>query len=148
MTATAAMRAELRRMTALSASDTTYTDDALDGYIERYPLVDERGVAPYYYDTTTDPPTQVATVGWYPTYDLHAAAADVWEEKAAAKAAEYDYPVAESQPGVARNSQVYDHYRQEARRHRALRRARTAQLIAWPGPNRRGNSNIGNWPEE
>lgn len=148
MTATANMRAELRRMTALSADDATYTDDALDSLIERYPLLDERGVAPYTYDTTTDPPTQVATMGWYPGYDLHMAAADIWEEKAAAVASDFDYPVAESQPGVARHSQVYDHYMKQARRHRALRQARTAQLIAWPGPNRRGNSAVGNWPEE
>ena len=119
-----------------------YTDELLRAYLERYPSTDERGVDPYYYDTATDPPTQVATPGWYPVWDTHAAAADIWDEKAAGEADEYDYPLIENQPGVARRSQLYDQYSREARKHRGRRRAGTVTLIASPSPNRAGGSDI------
>jgi hypothetical protein len=149
MGATENQIARLRRMVD-EPTEANYTNDDLRYTIESYPLVDERGVEPYWYDTSTNPPTQVATRGWYPTYDLHAAAADIWEEKAAAVADEYDYPGAESPTGingVARNSQVYDHYKKQARHHAARRTATTAKLMPWPGRNRRGDSIIGNLPE-
>lgn len=146
MTATAHDIARLRRMVD-EPTATPYDDDALRDAIERYPLIDERGVEPYWYDTRTDPPTQVATRGWYATYDLHAAAAEIWGEKAAVEADEYDYPLAENQPGVARKSQVYEQYMRKARFHAARRTATTARLMPWPGPNRRGDAVIGNLPE-
>ena len=37
-------------------------------------------------DTSTSPPTLSENDDWIPTYDLHAAAADVWQEKGAAVA--------------------------------------------------------------
>ena len=86
MTASAAQIAQLRRMVAEPAT-TTYSDAALQGYIEAYPLLDQRGEPPYTYDYAT-PPAQVANPEWIATYDLHAAAADVWEEKAATTAAQ------------------------------------------------------------
>ena len=56
---------------------TTYDDDAITVFIERYPLIDERGELPYTFDTSTDPPTEDANDTWIDTYDLHAAAADI-----------------------------------------------------------------------
>ncbi len=69
MPATAAQIAQTRRMTA-EPDETTYTDADLAAYIQAYPLGDMHG-----YD--------VASVLWTPTYDLNAAAADVWDEKTA-----------------------------------------------------------------
>ena len=143
MTATAAMIATLRVRVA-EPTNTKYTDAALTAYIERYPLVDERGVDPYYYDTSTDPPTQVGTVGWYPTYDLAAAAADIWEEKAAAEADEVAMP----HEGRTYERTKYEQYMKQARYWRARRAAGSITLIASPAPNRRGVSAIGNLAEE
>jgi len=129
---------------------TTYSDDAIRAIIEQYPLPDERGVDPYYYDTTTDPPTQVTVTGWYPSYDLHRAAADIWEEKAALEAPNFDYPAnGIGGEGTHQHSQRYEHYMRMARFHGARAAAKTAVLRPSPSPNRRGNSlYVGNLPED
>src|SRR5688572_12242958 len=128
MAATAAMIAELRRMVD-EPTEATYDDDLLTIYIERYPLMDERGVDPYYYDTSTDPPTQTATVGWYPTYDLHAAAEAIWGEKASTVAELYDFPARE---GTYQHSRQYQSYMGKARYHAARKSAKSAHLVASP----------------
>lgn len=143
--ATYAQRAKLRRMTNLAANDTIYTDDVLDDYIEQYPLMDERGVDPYYYDVSTDPPTQVAVTGWYPTYDLNAAAAAIWEEKASTEAPEFDFP---HETGIYSQSTVYKNYMQKARHYASRASAKAGKLIPSPSRNRLGNSYIGNLAEE
>ena len=77
MSATATMIASVRRMTA-EPTATTYTDTILSAYIEAYPLHDADGLA---FDDTN----------WTATYDLNAAAAGIWLEKAASVANEsYD----------------------------------------------------------
>lgn len=144
MSATANDIARVRRMTN-EPTTATYSDAAIAGMIELYPIPDERGVNPYYYDTSTDPPTQVAVVGWYPTYDLHHAAADMWEEKAGAEVNDIDYMV---EGGVHRHSQRYDHCMQQARWHRSRASATATRLIASPSRNRRGDTYIGNLPED
>lgn len=144
MPATAAMIAEVRRMVD-EPTTATYSDALLTTYIERYPLMDERGVDPYYYDTSTDPPTQVATVGWYPTYDLHAAAESIWEEKASAVAELFDFPARE---GNFPHSRQYVAFKEKARRHGARKSARSAHLVASPSYRKRGDSFIGNLSEE
>ncbi len=82
MTATADEIARLRRMVA-EPTTATYDDGELQKYIEQYPVVDARGETPYVESTTT-PGTLALNEDWLPTYDLHAAAAAIWEEKAAA----------------------------------------------------------------
>lgn len=144
MTATAAMRAQLRRMVD-EPTTTTYTDDTLNGIIETYPLTDERGVDPYWYDTSQDPPQQVATEGWIPGYDLHAAAAQIWEEKASAVAENFAYPTIE---GTFDHARQFDSYSRKARYHRSRRSMRTAKAIPSPSRYRRGNSYVGNLPED
>lgn len=69
MAATEAQIARLRRMIAEPA-ETTYSDEVLSEYVERYPLPDTDGYLP-------------SDADWTPTYDLNAAAADLWQEKAA-----------------------------------------------------------------
>lgn len=147
MTATAQMIADVRGMTG-EPTTTTYSDTAIRRFIERYPATDERGVEPYYYDTMTSPPTQVAVTSWYPTYDLHAAAADIWEEKAAATADQFDYPIQEPSPGIFRHSQQSESFMKQARYHRSRRRVTTATLMASPSRYPYGNSVIGNLGED
>lgn len=77
MAATAAMVARLRRMVAEPGND-TYFDDELAEVIERYPLLDGDGLS-------------IDNADWTATYDLNAAASDLWAEKAAGLAAEFDF---------------------------------------------------------
>jgi hypothetical protein len=133
MTATAAQIAQLRRMVAEPTS-ATYSDLALTAYIETYPLLDERGQAPYTWDTATSPPTQDANDDWVPTYDLHAAAADVWEEKAGAETTSFDFGA----DGASYNrSQRYTQMMAQARYHRSRRSPKTGTLVKWPAEGTR-----------
>lgn len=127
MTATAAMIAQVRRMVN-EPDTTTYSDATIQSYIETHPLLDERGQEPYTFDTSTEPPTQDTNEDWIATYDLHAAAADIWEEKAAGVADEFDF---HADGGVYQQSQKFEMYMKQARRHRAQRSIGTITLIPW-----------------
>lgn len=127
MTATAEEVARLRRM--VNESDaTTYTDAALRGYIERYPLLDALGHEPYVESSTT-PGTLEANEDWTATYDLNAAAADVWQEKAALLAGEFDFAAGGQ---TFQRSQAYQMYMQQSRYYRSKRAVKTVR--AWPAP--------------
>jgi hypothetical protein len=130
MSATAAQVARVRRMVN-EADDTTYDDDAIADYIESYPLIDERGEEPYTWDTSTSPPTQEDNDDWIATYDLHAAAADIWEEKAAVVAVDFDF---RADGGQYSRSQVVEAYQALARYHRARRAPRSHRLVMYPDP--------------
>jgi len=128
MAATAAQIARLRRMVN-EPKITTYDDDALSEYIERFPHLDERGEEPYTWDTATQPPTQDANEDWIPTYDLHAAAADVWEEKAATVASDFTFS---ADGGSYSRDQVYQQYMAQCRNHRGRRMPKSMRARAWP----------------
>jgi len=128
MSATAAQIAQVRRMVN-EPDDTTYDDDAISVFIERYPLLDERGEAPYTWDTSTSPPTQEDNEDWIATYDLHAAAADIWDEKAAVVAVDFDFS---ADGGNYSRSQVVQQFERQARAHRARRRPGAIRLHKWP----------------
>ena len=128
MAASAAQIAQLRRLVAEPTTD-TYDDTALAGYIEAWPLLDERGEMPYTWDASTTPPTQEANDAWIATYDLQAAAADVWEEKAAALADRFDYTA----DGAAVSlSQKYQQAMGRVRYHRSRRSPKSGTLVKWP----------------
>ena len=117
MAATADEIMQLRRMTG-EVSNSTYYDNILSGYIERYPLNDARGEAPYDWDTSSEPPTRDANENWIPTYDLNAAAALIWEEKASAYITDYDF----SADGATLNrSQAFRHMMAQAGYYRSKR---------------------------
>ncbi len=128
MAATAEQITRLRRMVA-EPTAATYADAILSAYIERYPLLDERGEEPYEWDTSTTPAHQDANLDWVPTYDLHAAAADVWDEKAAAVAGNFDF---KADGGDYSRSQAYTQMQAQARYHRSRRCPTSMQLIKWP----------------
>ena len=128
MAATAEQIMRLRRMVA-EADSTTYDNSVIADYIERYPLLDELGEEPYTWDMSTTPPHQDVNTWWVPTYDLNAAAADVWDEKAATVAQDYDY----SADGASfSRSRVVEQYERRARSYRARRSAHTIKQVAWP----------------
>jgi hypothetical protein len=127
MTATAAEVARVRRMAA-EPDNTTYTDSDVEDYIERYPVVDARGENPYVESTTT-PGTLEVNEDWTATYDLNAAAADIWTEKAAALAANYDF---ETQDQRFERSQAYEQALQQSRYYRSRRSVMTRTLRPEP----------------
>ena len=129
MAATAAQIAEVRRMCALDVDDATYLDSVLTSYIEETPLLDERGEEPYTWDGSTEPPTEEANDSWIATYDLHAAAAKVWGEKAGAVAMKFD---ATADGASLMRSQIYKHYMDRVFYHSSCRSATTMTFHKWP----------------
>lgn len=109
--------ARLRRIVAEPTTD-TYTDIDLSEYVGRYPLADASGNAP------TD-------TGWTGNWDLNQAAADIWEEKAAALAANFDFA---ADGGDYKRSQAYAQAMQAARNCRAKRQTGSLTMVVTPPP--------------
>ncbi len=131
MTATAAQIAQLRKMVN-EPTEATYTDEDIQAAIERYPLMDANGIDPTYMDYSTQPPTPTANEDWIPTYDMNAAAADIWDEKASVRADDFDF---QADGGSYSRSQTYEHASQMARKYRARRAMRHTQLVKSPLEN-------------
>ena len=124
---TAEQIAQLRRMTN-EPDTTTYSDALITTIIEKYPLEDELGMEPYYYEFDEDGvPERVQIIGWIPTYDLNAAAADIWEEKAAPNAQDFDMNV---DGGSYTRSQAYEQAMKQARFYRSRRSVK--QIVMRP----------------
>ena len=128
MTATAAMIAEVRRKIG-EPTDATYSDTLIQEYIERYPLIDERGEVPFTWDTSSQPPTQDANEDWIVTYDLNAASADLMDEKAVAFAADFDF---NADGASYKRSQAYLQMKAMARTYRSRRSLNVVEQIPWP----------------
>jgi len=128
MSATAAMAERLRRMVDEPTED-TWDDDDIDEYIERYPLIDVLGTDPQDIDFSTTPPTISERDEWIPTYDLNAAAADIWEEKAGAIAENYDFA---ADGGRYSRSQKYEQYMSKSRFHLSRRSAKASKIFVKP----------------
>lgn len=145
MAATDAQITQLRRMTGLVGSS-DYSDSELVAYIERYPLLDELGNEPYSWDTATDPPFQDSNEAWIPTYDLNAAAADIWQERAAALAGNFDFS---ADGGSYQRSQAFKQFMDQARYYKARRSMRNVRSIKWPpeSTNAAAPEWVGNAPE-
>jgi hypothetical protein len=86
---TAAEIAQVRRMTA-EPTAVTYSDANIIAFIENFPLVDENGETPRIPSMLT-PGEMMVNPDWMATYDLNAAAAAIWMDKAAILAQDYDY---------------------------------------------------------
>lgn len=144
MTATSDQIEQLRRMTAEPTQD-TYSDSDMATYLERYPLLDEQGKRPYTLSSNS-PPERETNDAWIPTYDIYAAAGDIWEEKAAAVASLYDF---KADGGDYARSQRYEQYMKMARSNRSRRSSKTMTLVKWPEEDNNGSTIpwIGNLPE-
>ena len=124
----------------------TYSDAIIATYIENYPHMDEQGQEPYTLSSDT-PPEQETNDNWIATYDLHAAAADIWEEKASAVAHKYDFS---ADGGNYSASNQYEQYMKQARYHRARRLPSTARMHKYPNESYGKDASykwIGNLPE-
>lgn len=113
MTATAAMVTRLRRMVAEPGSDNGYSDLVLEEIIERYPTLDADGLSADDED-------------WAASYDLNAAASEVWGEKAAACAAAFDF---NADGASFSRSQAYTQAMRMMRRYGARRAPGTVTLV-------------------
>jgi len=120
MTVTAAQISQLRRMTA-EPTTTTYSDATLTTYIESYPCVDENGESPRV-ESTTVFGEMMDNPDWTATYDLHMAAAAIWEEKAALHAAKFDFG---ADGGDYTRSQQHEFAMQQVRHHLSRRNPKT-----------------------
>lgn len=135
MAATAAQKAQLRRMVN-EPTTTTYSDALLATYIEAYPMLDARGESPFVepfgiYDTAL-PAALAANDDWTPTYDMNAAAADIWSEKAASLAGNFDF----STDGQSfSRSQAYQFTMTQSRYYRSRRAIKTRTLRPEPRPD-------------
>ena len=104
----------VRRMTGVTVEE--YLDSELASIIERYPLPDNNGKFP-------------EEEGWTPRYDLNAAAADVWAEKAAGLAGQYDF---DADGASFKRSQAYKQAMKQARYYRSRRALHTVKSQAYP----------------
>ena len=111
------MIAQLRRMVA-EPDATTYSTTTLSAIISRYPLRDSNG---YDADDTL----------WTGVWDLNRAAADIWEEKATAYVADFDFA---ADGGDYKRSQVQAQMLQMASRYRAKRATTSLTMKATPRP--------------
>ncbi len=109
MSATAEQIASLRRKVAEKTDENGYTDAILAAVIVEHPVIDSAGRRPYLENG-------VANSLWVESYDLNAAAADVWEEKAAALADKYDMS---ADGATLQRSKAYDQAMRMAARYRS-----------------------------
>lgn len=147
MSVTAAQIAQMRRMVA-EPTAATYTDDLLEDIIELYPTIDELGTMPYYWTQTGGEPTQTENDNWIPTYNLNMAAAQIWDEKAAAISNQYDF---KADGGDYSRSQAFKHAMEQAKYYRSRRGLSTFKLYKSPKESQSNPLNseswIGNLPE-
>ena len=115
---------KLRRMTAELGLE-IYSDADMTAYIEACPVTDENGEPPRVAPTTT-PGEMMVNPDWTATYDLHAAAAMIWQEKAALLAPNYDFS---ADGGNYSRSQGYAHAMQMVRFHLSRRNPKTMTLV-------------------
>ena len=135
--------ARLRRMVAEPLS-TTYDDPALAGYIEAYALLDERGEDPFTLSSDT-PPVREDNPDWMPTYDLYAAAADIWLEKASALTGAFAFS---ADGATYQRDQQYAHAMSQARYYAARKSATSGTAHKWPDEHQDTELVwIGNLPE-
>lgn len=118
MTVSADNLSDLRRMVN-EPTQSPYTDAILTRYLERYPLVDDTG-------------KEIGEDGWTAGYDLHAAASEVWEEKASLVQMYYDF-----QADGARysQSQLYGMAMDKSRFHASRRKATAKSVFKKPDEN-------------
>jgi hypothetical protein len=133
---TTAQISQLRRMVAEPLA-TTYSDALLISFIDKYPHIDQFGEQPL--DVYG-----IANTDWTATYDLAAAAADIWEEKAAGVIGKFDFS---ANGGSYSQSQQYEQYMKQCRYYRSRRMPSTMMLIKYPPESSSDDGWIGNLPE-
>jgi len=91
--------------------------------------MDVNGSDPTYLDYSTTPPTVTEYDDWIPTYDLNAAAAEIWDEKAADLQDKFDF---QADGGRYDRSQAYQQACKMAAKYRSRSCAKSAIVRKWP----------------
>lgn len=133
MAASDAMKARVRGMTG-ELTEAPYTDAAIAVFIERYPIPDYNGELPLF-EGEVNP-------DWIPTYDMNAAAADIWDEKAALLVGKFD--ISADGANMSR-SQLYDMAQRRARHFRSRRAVGATSHVTTSNPNWLGTSLTNSW---
>jgi len=133
---TAVEIATVRRQTA-EPTTTTYSDTLITTIIEKYPHLDEYGESPL-------DEWGYANADWTPTYDLNAASADIWEEKASAVASKFNFA---ADGGNYSMSNQFEQYMKQCRHFRSRRMPSSARMVKSPKESDFDESYIGNLPE-
>jgi len=109
---------DLTRLRAMVNEPTlqSYDDPALTAVLADFPLDDAAGKAP-------------DDAGWTPTYDLHRAAARIWDEKAAKEQNSYDFSQGSAGNATYKRSQLFTHSLRMARHYRALAPMKSVALV-------------------
>lgn len=119
----AADLARLRRMVK-EPGTATYTDSLLITTISNYPLPDVTGEWPLLTSGSVN-------TDWVATYDLAAAAADIWEEKAVTLVDNFNFTA----DGATFNKlQVTQTYERQARKWRSRRHLGSHTMLSYPAP--------------
>jgi len=106
---------QIRRMVN-EPTATIYSDAMIRAFIEDHALVDAEGYSP-------------DQDNWTATYDLNAAAADIWEEKSAGRADDFDF---NADGGSYTRSQSYEQAMKQARYFRSRRGLKTIGMEPTP----------------
>lgn len=143
---TADQIAKIRRMVN-EPTTTVYSDATITVIIEDFPTLDLNGEAPkipiadldsaYTMTAGQDVTDLVTNPDWIPTYDLNAAASEIWAEKSAVPAGDFDFS---ADGGNYSRSQVYEQCMKQSRFYGARRKASTITLH--PKPHRRQDNQI------
>jgi hypothetical protein len=129
---TATEIAKLRRMVAEPGLE-NYDDDTLTAIVETFPLDDSAGNVP----TAAD---------WTPTYDMHRAAAAIWDEKAAKEVDSYDFSMGSAGNATYKRSQLYTQALRQARHFRSLAPMRCVELVIDRATEQAQKSKWGGYP--
>ena len=135
MTVTADMISKLRRMIS-EPTDINYSDDDLETYIESWAADDEFGNKALIVDYSTTPYSYIANTLWTPTYDLNAAAAEIWEEKAADIQDQFDFA---ADGGNYSRSQKYQQAINMASRFKSRSKSRNVLMHKYPKERNSGS---------
>ena len=116
----------LKRMTKTGTPvDSTYTDSVLADILSQYTLPDIDG-------------NQPGSDDWTPTYDLHAAASQIWEEKAAFDYDKFDFSaVGDSYSRTG----LFNHAMKMAAHHNARRAIKAPTIAGRPRTRLTGEAN-------
>lgn len=113
--------ARLRMMVAESGT-VTYSDSSLRTIVANYPLPDSAGEWPYLTSGSVN-------TDWVGTFDLASAASEIWGNKAAAIASNFDFT---ADGATYHKSQQYEQYAKNERRWRSRRAPGNHTAVVWP----------------
>jgi hypothetical protein len=113
--------ARLRLFVAESGT-VTYTDSSLRAIVANYPLPDSAGEWPYLTSGSVN-------TAWTGTFDLAAAAAEIWDNKGAAIAAQFDFT---ADGATYHKSQQVTQYEKNARKWRSRRAPGSYTAVVYP----------------